>query len=224
VGVVHGPNPLAAADRLPVVDPAQGSVIDESGTLLLVAAFTRQSDDSLAALPARDDLLPAAVERTAYPRTNELRGSFGEGHRTTVTAWLPATTIPAGDAFDLWLAWQTQDPEIFQNFTPFVHLRGAEGNIAQNDGAPRYFVHPSPGPDRLADWRQLHLSPDLPAGHYDVVIGLFDPINGERLNAFDAGDRPTGNEFFLGRIQVGSPRVPDQACALIPLTCASQVE
>jgi hypothetical protein len=224
VGVVHGPNPLTAADRLPVVDPAQGSIVDESGTLALAAAFTRQTDDSLAALPLSDDLLPAAVERTAYPRTSELRGSFGEGHETTVTTWLPATTIPAGSALDLWLEWQTRDRGIFPNFVSFVHLRDAEGNISQNDGAPRYFVHLPRDQEILADWRQLHIPTDLPAGHYDLFIGLFDPVTGERLTAFDAGDRPTGNELFLGRIKVGAPRVPDQACALIPLTCASQVE
>jgi uncharacterized membrane protein len=224
VGVVHGPNPLMAADRLPVVDPAQGSIVDESGTLALVAAFARQTDDSLAALPVAEDLLPTAVKRTAYPRTSELSGSFGDGHEVRVTAWLPTTTMPAGDRLDLWLEWQTGGTRLLQNLTAFIHLRDAEGNISQNDGAPRYFVHLSKDQEILADWRQLHLPPDLPAGYYDLVIGLFDPITGERLTAFDAGNHPTGNELFLGRIQVGAPRIPDQACALIPLTCASQAE
>ena len=122
---------------------------------------------------------------------------------------------------NLRLEWRTETPDLLARHQIFVHLRGADGNVAQNDGAPRYFIPVAPGPV-TADWRQLVIPADLPPGSYPVVIGVYDPASGERLSVFESNDQPVGNELTVGVVRVTEPRVPDQSCALIPLACASQ--
>ncbi|MBX3001852.1 MAG: DUF2079 domain-containing protein [Caldilineaceae bacterium] len=220
VGVVHGPDPSAPADRLPVGEIVDGQ-IDESGTLALVAAFSRHADDSLAALPVGSFALSAAIPLAA--RVGDVHGYWGMDRQAMVTAWLPRRAT-AGHPLDLWLHWQQTDPLAFERYMPFVHLRRDGETLAQADGWPRFFVSLPRSAADLSDWRQLWLPADLPSGEVEVYIGLFDPITGERLDAFDAGGRPVGNELLLGRVRVDPPLVPDQACALIPPACASQPE
>ncbi len=181
------------------------------GTPALAGAFSRQSGGTL----ARDELGEALAE-------GEPAGWFAgpTGERLSVTARLDPS-VPAGQVANLRLEWGTETPELLARHQIFVHLRGAEGNIAQNDGSPRYFVPVAPGPV-TADWRQLAIPTDLPPGSYPVVIGVYDPANGERLAFFGPDGQPTSNELIVGSVRVQPPLVPDQACALIPLACASQ--
>ncbi|MEZ4638606.1 MAG: hypothetical protein R2856_27215 [Caldilineaceae bacterium] len=121
------------------------------------------------------------------------------------------------------MTWQIGDPALLERTVPFVHLRQGGQTIAQRDGRPRYFVTPpavSTGVS-IPDWRQI-LVPVGAAGDAEVVIGLFDPSSGERVDVFDAAGRTLGNELSLGRVTIQPPLVPDQACALIPAACASQ--
>ena len=109
----------------------------------------------------------------------------------------------------------------------FVHLRQDGANVAQNDGLPRYFVKYAAA-DALAhgaavDWRQLAV-PDaaLSAGKWSVAAGLYDPASGVRAAVIGENGTVIGDEIVLGVAVVDEPPVPDQACALIPATCASQ--
>jgi uncharacterized membrane protein len=220
VGIVHGPNPSTPTDRLPVGDIDDGQ-IDESGTLALVVAFSRQIDDSLAALPVGPSVLSAAIP-PALP-IGETQGYWGKDRQATITAWLPRRAA-AGHPLDLWLYWQQNDSLPFERAMPFVHLRRDGQTFAQADGWPRAFVPLPRNHEDLADWRQLSLPADLPPGEVELYIGLFDPVTGERLDAFDAGGRPVGNELLLGSVRIDPSLTPDQACALIAPACASQPE
>ncbi|RME52649.1 MAG: hypothetical protein D6790_18500 [Caldilineae bacterium] len=71
------------------------------------------------------------------------------------------------------------------------------------------------------DWRQLSTQAAAP-GAYQVVVGLYHPATGERFTLVDETGAPLGNEAPLGEVILGPPAIPDQACALIPLACASQ--
>jgi uncharacterized membrane protein len=181
------------------------------GTPALAGAFSRQPDGTL----ARAEMEEALAER-------EPAGWFAgpTGERLSVTARLDPS-VPAGQVANLRLDWRTEAPELLARYQIFVHLRGPDGNIAQNDGSLRYFVPVAPGPV-TADWRQLAIPADLPPGRYPVVIGVYDPASGERLAAFGPDGQPIGNELTVGFADVTEPLVPDQACALIPLACASQ--
>lgn len=146
-----------------------------------------------------------------------------------VTAWLPQTPLWPGAPLDLWLQWQTDAwPE---GVSAFVHLRAEDGNQDQQDGTPRLivdyttppdFVEPPGGVSGLADWRQLRVPETaLPEGQpqvFGLVVGLYDPATGERLPLADG----SGDEWVVGILEVGPPPVPDQACALVPASCASQ--
>ena len=204
VGVTQNDN------RLPVLEQS-GGLVDSTGALGLAGALGRQPDGTLAQRESAERL---AGEQPAGWFT----GPGGE--RVEVAARLDGS-IAAGQIADLRMEWRTAKAELLDRYRLFVHLRGEAGNIAQNDGTPRLFFPVVSGPV-TRDWRQLSIPADLPPGDYPVVIGLYDPASGERLPAFDANGQPVGNELTVGFVEVTEPLVPDQACALIPLACASQ--
>jgi hypothetical protein len=109
----------------------------------------------------------------------------------------------------------------------FVHLRHANTNQDQQDGLPRYFVlDPAPANGKWADWRQLQVPPDAPvnaASAWQLVVGLYDPVRGTRVPVVDVEGNVSGDEVVVGTLEMDVAPVPDQSCALIPATCASQV-
>lgn len=219
-GAVHGPDALVAGHRLPVAENPGAHLVDETGTLALAAAFSRQADGALVALPTTPGHLRDSAAQAGQQTVSEIHGMFGLARQISVTAWLPETAA-AGQRLDLGLRWQTEEASLLEAYHPFVHLRRDSEIIGQSDGPPRYFL-PLPAGAPLVDWRQFSLPADLPPGEVAIYIGLYDPLSGERLTAFDAGAHPTGNELFLGRVRIEPPLAPDQACALVSPACASQ--
>ncbi len=222
VAAVHGPDPGQPAHRLPVV--AAAGPVDESGTLALAAAYTRGGRDRLTRLalptPPSADWLEA-VSQAVDPGPVSARGTFRlpSGATVQVEARMDARA-PVGQAVDLWLVWETEGN--WEGYVPFVHLRdGADNNLSQQDGPPRLFV-PLAASGQLADWRELPVPPGSKAGTYRVVIGLFDPTEGTRAPLVDPAGQILGDALEVGQVTVEGPLVPDQACALIPATCASQ--
>jgi len=198
-------------NRLPVLGQS-GGLVDSTSTLGLTGALGRQPDGTLTQRESGESL-------SGEQAVGWFTGPGGE--QVEVAAQLDES-IAAGQIVDLLIEWRTTKPELLDRYRLFVHLRGDAGNIAQNDGTPRFVVPLSPAPV-TPDWRQFQIPADLPPGNYPVVIGLYDPANSKRLSAFDATGQPTGNELTVGTVGVGPPLVPDQACALIPLACASQI-
>ncbi|RIK54586.1 MAG: hypothetical protein DCC57_06600 [Chloroflexi bacterium] len=144
--------------------------------------------------------------------------------RLAATAWLPQTPLWPGAPLDLWLDWQTAAwPD---GVAAFVHLRREGENQDQQDGAPRLVVDdttPANFVDRghLPDWRQLRVPETAQTGQpgaWPVVIGLYDPATGARVPQADG----SGDELVVGTVEIGTPPVPDQACALIAAACAAQ--
>ena len=60
-------------------------------------------------------------------------------------------------------------------------------------------------------------------GVWQVVVGLYDPVTGSRFPIVNDAGEVVGDEATIATLTVTSPPTPDQACALIPATCASQV-
>ena len=226
VGAIHGPDPLAPGDRLAVQAEDRPALLDESGTLALVAAYARQPGDTLAPLPVKLAEIPLgqAISRATGLALREAGGRFGLSPDASVEvrAWLPRDPVPGGRELDLWLQWQGETG-LLGRYVPFVHLRQAGENRSQNDGPPRYFLSLTVDASPLADWRQLTLPAQPGPGPWQVVLGLYDPASGERLPLLDPAGQPQGSELLVGSVQLAPPLVPDQACALIPSTCASQV-
>ncbi len=134
-----------------------------------------------------------------------------------------------GDVVDVWLAWAGQDgwPD---GAEVFAHLRVDGDNVGQNDGTPRYFVkYDAAGRAcagrAISDWRQLVLPVGCGYGTAHCgrwQWGYMTPKAASGPLCTDRTVTPLGDELIVGRLKVGPPPVPDQTCALIPETCASQ--
>jgi uncharacterized membrane protein len=218
-GLAHGPNPMQPADRLPLAGFIATPTLVQGDRLALVAAYRRHSDGDLR--PLDQDAFGAA--------------DFGAGLAPSVTATAARFLLPSGDGIDLqarlpdgaqpskplelWLRWPDGIPD---GYVAFVHLRHGDETISQADGPPRlFFAQPEARPAN--DWRQLPIPPGLsPGTRLQVAVGLYSLANGRRLELADADGRPAGNELNLGQVRLAPPSLPDQACALIPATCAGQ--
>jgi hypothetical protein len=187
-----------------------------------------------------EELGALAQQITAGRRNEALQTQSGQflwhGGRFTVAVWMPATVSP-GQSLDLWLQWQpgpegapenakASAPQWPDPLTPFVHLRQGQVNRSQADGPPKFFLSYDVAAwlDEHAaapDWRVLPAPVDAPIGEtWQVVIGLYDRQTGERALALDTSGNGIANEFVAGEVLITPPPTPDQACALIPATCA----
>jgi hypothetical protein len=106
----------------------------------------------------------------------------------------------AGDWFYAVLNWQPLQP-IDTDYKVFVHVRDANGNVVfQNDKLPLNALLPmtrwQPGV-LLRDAHAMVIPADVPAGTYQVLAGVYDPITGERVRTAQGNDAVT-----LGEVQV----------------------
>lgn len=120
----------------------------------------------------------------------------------------PATYGIALAGYDLPLVWragQTQpftlrwwvNQELRDDLTTFVHLRDplTSENVAQADGPPLDGWYPTSHwqkSELIVDKRLFPLPDDLPPGHYDLIVGWYDPVTG----------LPWGRAYPLGTIKV----------------------
>jgi 4-amino-4-deoxy-L-arabinose transferase-like glycosyltransferase len=121
---------------------------------------------------------------------------LGEQFRLTDSTVTPPS-LRAGDTLSVTLVWQARRvPEA--DYTVFVHLRDAAGNIvAQADSPPQAGAYPTSfwdANETVVDDHAALLPPDLPTGDYRVVVGLYRFDTGERLPITQGG---SGYEIVL---------------------------
>ncbi|MFN8492093.1 MAG: DUF2079 domain-containing protein [Caldilineaceae bacterium] len=169
----------------------------------------------------------AVQQRQTLEKLVDAHGLFQVGQaKLALHALLPQTTW-SGAPLLLQLNWSALK-DWPADLSVFVHLRRGDQTIAQVDGPPRFFYLDPAAPDGLpggvlAEWRQLTLPSDLKMGEtLTLVLGLYHPQNGQRAAVLDDPGRVVANELVIGQLHVMSPPIPDQACALIPQTCAAQ--
>ncbi len=149
-----------------------------------------QASDRLFALPSS----PEMPLNLAFGNDGSMRllGADGDWQE-----WQP------GEAGELVLYWQTsaEQPDLL---SVFVHLQNSDGvNVAQSDqwpgGSPS--VTWAEG-QVIVDGHTLTLPPNLPAGEYDLLVGLYSAETGVRLPLLDA---PAGSDSYrLGTLQLGA--------------------
>lgn len=93
-----------------------------------------------------------------------------------------------------------------RDYTVFVHLLDGNGRIvAQRDGQPGDGFYPTsiwdPG-EVVPDEYAIIVPPDLPAGDYEVVVGMYYFPTGERLPIVDSFGAEMGDRVVLGSILV----------------------
>lgn len=196
------------------------AAVETGGEKALVSVSVRNGEGRLVKLPAPTEAYPPALTMTQIwellleQREVDIRTESGE---IELSGWIGEQSRPAGTTVDLWLRWRGE--ETLTAGTPFVHLRKEGQNVAQQDGPPRFFVM-EPAGSIIDDWRRLPI-PTGVEGPLEVVVGYYDPVTFERMRILRAGE-PIGDELSLGFIELGAAPQPDQACALIPMSCASQ--
>jgi len=220
VGVAHGPDPGQPADRLPIASVTSGDYATSQDETLALVGVYEQGDDGLKDLALDAPIAPDFADQLGYD-LRETSGRFQalNDDDLSLTAWLPEGRARPGGVLDLWMQWGDTLPD---GYVPFVHVRRNDKTIAQSDGPSTVFF-PTGGLNPVNDWRQIPLPDDLPPGdNLLVVVGLYNPADGSRLEVLDEAGQPVGNEWVLGVISIAPPLTPDQTCALLPDTCDAQ--
>jgi hypothetical protein len=147
--------------RLSLVDPDQGRALGEPLTVR--------------SLIVQPGLCNLAVE----PAARDLNALFGDVLR------LVEYRVEQGDEWlHLTLYWHAEQ-RMETDYKVFVHIADPATGIpvAQDDAMPRHNAYPTtfwwPG-ERVKDQVSVSLH-SVPAGRYDIAIGLYDPMSGERL-------------------------------------------
>jgi mannosyltransferase len=112
----------------------------------------------------------------------------------------------AGEALDLTLYWRAQQaPD--HDYLVFVHLV-ADGDgrpVQQIDRIPVDWLRPTQGwrtGEVLTDRYLMTLPPELPAGLYRLVVGLYRPESGERLPVTFRGEGQPHDQLLLTTLRI----------------------
>lgn len=160
-------------------------------------------------MPLRIAGTPPLETLKSVPNPGDVRlGSF-----IHLIGYQAPTSIEPGDQMQVKLYWQTQD-KIAEHYTVFVQLIGAEFNPRTNgplwaghdsqplDGGyptPQWFVNVP-----VADAHVLTVPPDIPAGDYELWVGMYTQPDVRRLPVYDSGGSLMGDHVLLGKVKVES--------------------
>lgn len=136
---------------------------------------------------------------------NRLLASFGD-EINLLGYGLSDRTLTPGESLDLTLYWAPRGRPS-RDYTVFVHLLDNEGQIqGQADSPPRAGKYPTSVWDAgevIADLHTISLPADLPAGEYQVAVGLYDPMTGQRVGVAGENGRIVGDQVTISGLAVG---------------------
>jgi len=145
-----------------------------------------------------------AAARPALAPTTRTNASFGENIQLLGYA-LSATSAAPGDILQITFFWSAAQ-KLEKRYKVFVHLY-ADVNappVAQTDSEPggglALTTTWAPG-QTVPDNHGLFLPSDLPAGQYQLLVGLYNMDTGERLPVA-VGDTIVGDRLDLGSISI----------------------
>ncbi|MDM8530206.1 glycosyltransferase family 39 protein [Anaerolineales bacterium HSG25] len=127
---------------------------------------------------------------------------FGEAIRLTGYD-LPSATVQAGEILALNLYWQATTAPT-NSYRAFVHLTDGTTLWAQQDDNPICRLPTSiwrGGQQGMGQFR-LQLNPDMPAGRYPLIIGLYQADTLTRLTITDGAGQIGDDFLWLGDIRV----------------------
>jgi 4-amino-4-deoxy-L-arabinose transferase-like glycosyltransferase len=132
---------------------------------------------------------------------------FGDGIRLRGVA-LGKRAVAAGDILPVTLFWQA-GRAIGQSYKISLQLLDGAGNlVAQVDTVPRDGLAPTTSwhsGEVLMDRYGIHLSPDLSAGRFPLIVAVYHASTGERLPAVLDG-QPIGDHLPLAEVIVNPNR------------------
>ncbi len=122
------------------------------------------------------------------------------------------TTYAPGEVMRLILHWEAVS-EMETSYVVFTHLLGRSynpqrGNFiwGQVDGVPLRGTYPTTGwsvGERVRDEYWIPIEADAPAGEYELEIGMYEPVTGERILVYSQEGTLLGDRILLGQITVG---------------------
>ncbi|MBC7234938.1 MAG: hypothetical protein H5T69_03790, partial [Chloroflexi bacterium] len=122
-----------------------------------------------------------------------------------VARLLGYTVTRFAERLEVTLVWQRESPSSTSEYKVFMHLRDGGTIVSQHDGVPADDGRPvwswRPG-EIIVDRHSVPLDKVKP-GIYALVIGLYDPISGARVPAYDSlGRRLASDEIPLASIRL----------------------
>lgn len=116
--------------------------------------------------------------------------------------------IAAGDVLPLNLYWQATRP-FERDYSVFTHVEVEGDHIwGQSDGTPVCGSLPTTQWEPvkvIVDSRALLIDPDTPPGEYPLLVGLYDPLTGERMRVSGGDANERGDTVYLGTVRVIAP-------------------
>lgn len=113
--------------------------------------------------------------------------------------------IRPGDSVHFQLYWEALGL-MNASYKFFVHVVDGNGNlITQHDDIPGDGSLPTTGwlPNEIVtDTFDLTLPPDTPPGAYQIQVGFYDSIKGQRLNVIDESGAPKDNVYLQSGLEV----------------------
>ncbi len=116
---------------------------------------------------------------------------------------ISSSEVRAGGKLSIRLVWKALTPTS-TSFRVFIHLAGDDLRPkAQKDGEPQQWQRPTTGwqsGEYVEDRYEIPLPDEMPAGQYQILVGMYNPVTGQRLPA--AGSGAAGDFIRLSRIEV----------------------
>ncbi|MCB0179383.1 MAG: glycosyltransferase family 39 protein [Anaerolineae bacterium] len=112
-------------------------------------------------------------------------------------------TLKGREPFGLTLYWRSLD-FADSNYTVFIHAAGPDQSIrGQWDSMPVQGTSPTSGwipGEIIEDHYEVLMGRDVPAWKYDIFVGMYDPVTGERLPVSSAKAPISENRIWLTRL------------------------
>lgn len=150
----------------------------------------------------------ASLEDVQHPLALRLGEAIWlRGYESDVEAEEELEIIPVqpGSALRLSLYWEAVG-DVEASYTVFVHLTDAHDHIwTQQDSLPQHGDFPTDewmAGDVITDQYSVLVPPDIPAGDYVLMIGMYDSINGQRLPVFDGQGVSQGDRATIAQVRI----------------------
>ena len=177
----------------------------------------------LIGLKAFADRSETALRRTAGPPV-EFASTLRGGELALNGFNLSRQTVPAGETFDVDLAWTAVAPPQV-DYQSEISLVGPDGLAWSRKGTERPRVYEDAAPTRLwaaGEWgwdsREVQTLSGTPPGVYDIVVTLFDKATLAPATLTDTiGGQAAGPTAVIGQIEIVNPERPPDLEAQYPV-------
>jgi mannosyltransferase len=108
--------------------------------------------------------------------------------------------VDAGESIPLTLVWHAEHPPT-KAYTVFTHLVGSDGVLwGQWDNPPVWGTYPTTewtADETVFDQYLIPVRGDAPPGEYQLLVGLYDPMSGDRLPVVNDQGEPIADHIQL---------------------------